>query len=50
MEDSRGFIMAVGSFGITLFFYVLYLVGGVARNVKTLLVKIEEIERRLTRT
>lgn len=38
--------LALNLIGTGLFFYVLYLVGGIARDMKRLLQKVEELERK----
>lgn len=38
---------AAQGFGVILFFYVLYLLGGMAQDLKKLLKKVEEMEKRL---
>ncbi len=55
-ENSKGATMneiqilllgAAQGFGVILFFYVLYLLGGMAQDLKKLLKKVEEMEKRL---
>ena len=48
MEQTQILLIAAAQgFGAVLFFYVLYLLGGMAQDIKKLLEKVEHMEKRM---